>query len=80
MSTAPEREYIVESYNTDPEGRPQQSDICKVVATTPQAAAMKVLNEDLHAIGDVTRLRARVKHTSSSGVEKITALYSKLPN
>ena len=79
MSTASEREYTVESYNTDPEGRPQQSDMCKVVATSPPAAAMKVLNEDLHTIGDVTRLRARVKHTSSSGVEKVTTLYSKLP-
>lgn len=48
MTSLPQREYTVESYNTDPEGRPQQSDVQKVSATSPEAAAMKVSNEDLH--------------------------------
>jgi hypothetical protein len=71
-------EYTVESYNTDPEGRPQQSDVAKVLAASPQAAALKVLQEELFIIGDAARLRARVRHTSISGVEKVTMLYSKL--
>lgn len=78
MSTSPQQEYTVESYNTDPEGRPQQSNVCKVYAASPKAAAMKVLNEDLHTIGSSQRLRARVSQTSSSGVQKVTTLYSKL--
>ena len=77
MSNERQIEFTVESYNTDPEGRPQQSDICKVMATSAQAAALMVLQEDLHTIGDTTRLRARVKHTSISGTEKVTTLYSK---
>lgn len=78
MTSLPQREYTVESYNTDPEGRPQQSDVQKVSAASPAAAAMKVLNEDLHTIGNAQRLRARVIHVSTSGVEKVTMLYSKL--
>lgn len=34
-------EYSVESYNTDPEGRAQQSELRKVFASSPQAAAVK---------------------------------------
>lgn len=71
-------EYTVESYNTDPEGRPQQSDVAKVFAASPQAAALKVLQEELFTIGDTSRLRARVKHSGVSGAEKITLLYSKI--
>jgi len=78
MSSLPEQEYTVESYNTDPEGRPQQSDVRTVAAVSPKAAAMKVLNEDLHTIGNAQRLRARVRYTNGSGVETITTLYSKL--
>jgi hypothetical protein len=78
MSSLPQLEYVVESYNTDPLGRPQQSDMCKVSAASPKAAAMKVLQEDLHTIGNTQRLRARVTHTSSSGVETVTMLYSKI--
>ena len=78
MSTLPQQEYTVESYNTDPEGRPQQADICKVLAISARAAAMKVLNEDLHTIGNAQRLRARVTHADGGGVEVVTTLYSKL--
>ncbi|SFV38610.1 hypothetical protein SAMN05216456_3524 [Devosia crocina] len=38
-------EYIVESYNTDPMGRPQQSEVFKITAATPKAAALKALSE-----------------------------------
>jgi hypothetical protein len=78
MSSLPEIEFRVESYNTDPEGRPQQSDVCKVLACSAQAAALKVLNEELHTIGDTTRLRARVTALGGSGEAKVTTLYSKL--
>lgn len=71
-------EFTVESYNTDPLGRPQQSDICTVLAVSAQAAALKVLNEELFTIGDTQRLRARVTHTSIAGVQKVTTLYSKI--
>lgn len=71
-------EYTVESYNTDPEGRPQQSNVARVLAASPQAAALKVLQEELFTIGDTTRLRARVKHMSIQGVEEVTILYSKI--
>ena len=77
MRNAAETQFTVESYNTDPEGRPQQSDVCTVFATSPIAAALKVLNEDLHTIGDTTRLRARVKQLGGDGVGKVTTLYSK---
>lgn len=69
-------EYTVESYNTDPEGRAQQSDLRKVFASSPQAAALKVLQEDLHTIGDISRLRARVSHRGDTGEERVTILYS----
>lgn len=79
MKHAPEHEYTVESYNTDPDSRMQQSDIrTTVIATSPEAAAMKVLNEDLHKIGNAMRLRARVTQTDEIGTEKVTTLYSKL--
>jgi hypothetical protein len=78
MSEAMQIEYTVESYNTDPDGRSQQSDICKVTATSPQAAALKALNEELFTIGDTTRLRARVSHLTTSGTNNITNLYSKV--
>lgn len=74
MSSSAETEFTVESYNTDPDGRLQQSDVCNVFATSPVAAALKVLNEDLHTIGETTRLRARVTHL---GMGKVTTLYSK---
>lgn len=70
-------EYTVESYNTDPKGRPQQSDVAKVFAASPHAAALKVLQEELFTIGDTQRLRARVTHTSVTGAETVTMLYSK---
>ncbi len=70
-------EFRVESYNTDPLCRPQQSNVCTVMAVSPQAAALKVLNEELFTIGDTQRLRARVTHTSIAGVQKVTTLYSK---
>lgn len=78
MRSMPEIQFRVESYNTDPEGRPQQSDVCEVLACSAQAAALKVLNEELHTIGDTTRLRARVTELGGAGNEKITTLYSKL--
>ena len=78
MSSLPQVEYTVESYNTDPEGRPQQSDVCKVFAASPQAAALKVLQEELYTIGDTARLRARVRHMGISGFEKVTTLYSRI--
>lgn len=36
MSNAPIQEFIVESFNTDPEGRPRQSDICTVSPIVPK--------------------------------------------
>lgn len=78
MSNAPIQEFQVESYNTDPEGRPQQSDVCMVFAHSPKAAAMKVLNEDLHEIGNVRRLRARVTGVDAVGRKRVTKLYSQL--
>ena len=77
MSNTPQTEYTVESYNTDPIGRVQQSDTSIVMATSPEAAALKVLQEDLHTIGDTTRLRARVTATDISGTKTVTTLYSK---
>ena len=76
MSSMPQSEYTVESYNTDPNGRLQQSDICTVMATSPEAAALKVLQEDLHTIGDSTRLRARVTKVGQTG-NTVTTLYSR---
>ena len=73
-----QREYRVESYNTDPEGRSQQSDVCTVVAATPKAAALKALHEELHTIGDVRRLRARVIRTDEVGFTTTTTFYSKI--
>lgn len=79
MSTStPKRQYSVESYNTDPTGRPQQSGFQVVWAASPEAAAMQVLNEELFTIGSIERLRARVKHLSDDGLETVTTLYSKL--
>ncbi|HEV7292468.1 hypothetical protein [Devosia sp. RR2S18] len=77
MSLERQIEFTVESYNTDPEGRPQQSDVCKVMATSAEAAALMVLQEDLHTIGETRRLRARVRHKTIAGVEKVTILYSR---
>jgi len=71
------REYTVESYNTDPNGRPQQSDVVKVVAATPKAAALKALKEELYTIGDVLRLRARVSVVNDVGFTSTTTFYSK---
>jgi hypothetical protein len=76
MSNPLQIEYTVESYNTDPEGRAQQSELRKVFASSPQAAALKVLQEDLHTIGDISRLRARVSHVGETGEEMVTTLYS----
>ncbi|WP_172123275.1 MULTISPECIES: hypothetical protein [unclassified Devosia] len=77
MSTSEQHEYRVESYNTDPEGRAQQSEVSTVFASTPEAAAMKVLHEELHTIGDITRLRARVTQLNQPSPERVTTLYSK---
>jgi len=71
-------EFTVESYNTDPDGRLQQSETQRVMATTPQAAALRVLNEELFPIGNVTRLRARVFRFDNKGERQEMALYSKL--
>jgi hypothetical protein len=78
MSTTEQHEYRVESYNTDPEGRPQQSEVCNVFASTPEAAAMKVLHEELHTMGDILRLRARVTQIGAASPGKVTTLYSKV--
>lgn len=72
------REYIVESYNTDPMGRPQQSEVFKVTAATPKAAALKALSEELHTIGEVRRLRARVIAVDAIGFSTTTTFYSKI--
>ncbi|NGP18904.1 hypothetical protein [Devosia aurantiaca] len=78
MTDAPLQEFQVESFNTDPEGRSQQSDVCMVFAHSPKAAAMKALSEDLHEIGNVRRLRARVTGVDAVGRKRVTALYSQL--
>lgn len=71
-------EFTVESYNTDPMGRAQQSDTKKVLAASPEAAALMTLNEELFRIGSVQRLRARVFHRDSSGTRIETVLYKKV--
>ena len=78
MSNAPIQEFIVESFNTDPEGRPQQSAICTVFAHSAKAAAVKVLSENLYEIGNVHRLRARVTGVDAAGRKSVTTLYSQL--
>ena len=71
-------EFTVESYNTDPTGRAQQSDTKKVLAASPEAAALMALNEELFRIGNVQRLRARVFHKNGEGVRIETVLYKKV--
>lgn len=71
-------EFTVESYNTDPNGRLQQSETQTVMAATPQAAALRVLNEKLFPIGNITRLRARVSRFHDNGERLEVTLYSKL--
>lgn len=78
MTDAPLKQFQVESFNTDPEGRSQQSDVCMVFAHSPKAAAMKALNENLHEIGNVRRLRARVTGLDAAGHKRVTKLYSQL--
>lgn len=78
MTDAPLQQFQVESFNTDPEGRSQQSDVCLVFAHSPKAAAMKALNEDLHEIGNVRRLRARVTGLDAIGQQRVTTFYSQL--
>jgi hypothetical protein len=71
-------EFTVESYNTDPMAREQQSDHQKVFAASPEAAALMVLNEELFPIGNVRRLRARVSRVAGDGSILETVLYKKL--
>jgi hypothetical protein len=71
-------QFTVESYNTDPNGRTQQSDTQNVFAATPEAAALVVLKEELFRIGNVQRLRARVSCVDADGVRTETVLYKKL--
>ena len=78
MTIPDQHEYRVESYNTDPQGRPQQSEVSNVFASSPEAAAMKVLNEELHTIGNIMRLRARVTLLGQVSSEEVTTLYSKV--
>lgn len=78
MNTPELFEFTVESYNTDPNGRLQQSETQTVVAATHQAAALRVLNEDLFPIGNVTRLRARVSRFDNKGERLEMTLYSKI--
>lgn len=39
---------------------------------------MRVLNENLHEIGNVQRLRARVTGLDAAGRKSVTTLYSQL--
>jgi hypothetical protein len=77
MQRTEQFEFTVESYNTDPLGRPQQTDSQNVMATTPEAAAAKVLQEQLFRIGNVERLRATVWRLGADGGRVETKLYLK---
>jgi hypothetical protein len=71
-------EFTVESYNTDPMAREQQSDHQKVFAASPEAAALMLLTEELFPIGNVQRLRARVSRIAADGSILEMVLYKKL--
>ena len=68
--------FTVESYNTDPNGRTQQTDRQQVMAATAEAAAAKVLQEQLFQIGNIQRLRAMVWRIDADGRRIETRLYS----
>ena len=75
MQHAEQFQFTVESYNTDPNGRAQQTDRQEVVAATAEAAAAKVLQEQLFRIGNVQRLRAMVWRIGADGRRIETKLY-----
>jgi hypothetical protein len=77
MQHAEQFEFTVESYNTDPLGRAQQTESQCVTAATPEAAAAKVLQEQLFQIGNVARLRATVWRLGADGQKIQTKLYLK---
>jgi hypothetical protein len=77
MQRTEQFEFTVESYNTNPLGRPQQTEIRTVTAATPEAAAAKVLQEQLFRIGNVDRLRATVWRLDEGGQKLETKLYFK---
>ena len=68
--------FTVESYNTDPDGRAQQTDCQQVMAATAEAAAAKVLQEELFLIGNVQRLRAMAWRVGADGRRIEARLYS----
>ena len=68
--------FTVESYNTDPNGRMQQTNRQEVMAATAEAAAAKALQEQLFRIGNVERLRAMVWRIGADGLRIETKLYS----
>ncbi|MDB5535728.1 hypothetical protein ABIB57_001848 [Devosia sp. UYZn731] len=77
MQRTEQFEFTVESYNTNPLGRPQQTESQCVTAATPEAAAAKVLQEQLFRIGNVERLRATVWRLDAAGQRVETKLYFK---
>jgi hypothetical protein len=77
MQRTEQFEFTVESYNTNPLGRPQQTESQSVMAATPEAAAAKVLQEQLFRIGNVERLRATVWRLDADGKRLETKLYFK---
>jgi hypothetical protein len=77
MQRTEQFEFTVESYNTNPLGRPQQTESQCVTAATPEAAAAKVLQEQLFRIGNVERLRAMVWRLDDDGQRLETKLYFK---
>jgi len=52
--------------------------IFKVRAATPKAAALEALSEELHTIGEVRRLRARVIAVDAIGFLTTATFYSKI--
>lgn len=77
MQRTEQFEFTVESYNINPLGRPQQTESQSVTAATPEAAAAKVLQEQLFRIGNVERLRATVWRMGTDGQRVETKLYHK---
>jgi hypothetical protein len=75
MEHATDFEFTVESYNTDPVGRPTQTDVCTVRATTFEAAAAKAIYENLFSVGVTNRLRAKVSRLGLDGIRVERLLY-----
>jgi hypothetical protein len=75
MHHSAEHEFTVESFSTDPRGRPSQSGLCVVRATSFEAAAMKAIYENLFPIGLTSRLRAKVSRLGLDGVRIERLLY-----